>query len=319
MSTGQLRNFVLHKISPRIVDKDISLFLKDKFRLIVLQHALSADWPGTKIIEQFVRIAGGLFIWAATAYRYIRDSPYPDESVQTLLDRSTLATAPEEHLNELYTSVLRRSIRPCYSARQKERLCKRLRLILGSIIVLLAPLNASSLRKLFDVTPDMINPTLKDLHAILDLHEADAYPIQLHHPSFRDFLVDPKRCVDREFLVHEEESHQVLADKCIQLMKRSLKQDICSSDAPGMLVAHVDAKCIEQSLSPEFRYACYYWTEHVQRSGAQLCDNGWVHGFLQKHFLHWLEALGWLGKISISIHAMTALESFVSVCGFAAA
>jgi hypothetical protein len=34
---------------------------------------------------------------------------------------------------------------------------------------------------------------------------------------------------------------------------------------------------------------------------------------LQEHFLHWLEALGWMGKISDGVHAIAALESFVSV------
>jgi WD40 repeat protein len=45
----------------------------------------------------------------------------------------------------------------------------------------------------------------------------------------------------------------------------------------------------------------------------QLCDDDQVHVFLREHFLHWFEALGWLGKVSEGIHAISLLESIVSV------
>jgi len=34
-----------------------------------------------------------------------------------------------------------------------------------------------------------------------------------------------------------------------------------------------------------------------------------VNSFLKEHFLHWLEALGWLGKVSEGIHAISLLDS----------
>jgi hypothetical protein len=37
---------------------------------------------------------------------------------------------------------------------------------------------------------------------------------------------------------------------------------------------------------------------------------------LQEHLLHWLEALGWMGKVSEGIHAVTVLESIVAVSSF---
>jgi hypothetical protein len=38
-----------------------------------------------------------------------------------------------------------------------------------------------------------------------------------------------------------------------------------------------------------------------------------VHCFLQEHLLHWLEALGWMGKVPEGVHAITDLESFATV------
>jgi hypothetical protein len=140
--------------------------------------------------------------------------------------------------------------------------------------------------------------------------KVDTSPLRLHHPSFRDFLLDNKRCEDPNFRVDEKQAHQSLADSCIRLMSISLKQDICGVNAPGMLVAEVERSQVERSLPSEVQYACLYWIQHVEKSGTQLCDNSQVDRFLQEHLLHWLEALGWMEKVSEGVHAITALETF---------
>jgi hypothetical protein len=53
-----------------------------------------------------------------------------------------------------------------------------------------------------------------------------------------------------------------------------------------------------------------------ERSSAQLYDQ--VYQFLQDHLLHWLEALGWMGKTSEGILAIFSLEAQIPVsllCG----
>jgi hypothetical protein len=138
-----------------------------------------------------------------------------------------------------------------------------LRHILGSIVVLLSPLPASSLHKLLHIAKQKINLVLRDFHAILDIPKIDAYPLRLHHPSFRDFLLDNKRCEDPNFWIDEKQAHQILADKCMQLMSTSLKQDVCGVNAPNMLVADAERDWIEQDLPPEVQYACRYWVDHI--------------------------------------------------------
>jgi hypothetical protein len=96
-------------------------------------------------------------------------------------------------------------------------------------------------------------------------------------------------------------------------MSISLKQDVCGQEAPGTLVADIQSYQIEQCLSPEVRYACLYWIQHLQKSSAQLYDKDQVHKFLQVHLLHWLEALGWIGKTSEGILAIYSLEALILV------
>ena len=70
---------------------------------------------------------------------------------------------------------------------------------------------------------------------------------------------------------------------------------------------------VEQCLSPMVRYACLYWVRHLQEGNAQFHDNDQVHHFLQAHLLHWLEALGWIGKTSEETQAILSLVAQIPV------
>jgi hypothetical protein len=185
--------------------------------------------------------------------------------------------------------------------------------MLGSIVVLLSPLSRHSLSRLLCISEEDIDENLEDLHAILDIPNDQIRPLHLHHPSFRDFLLNKDRCSDPKFWINERQAHQTLADDCILLMSNSLKQDVCRQQAPGTHVTDVEGSRIEQCLPPEVRYACLYWIQHLQKSKSQLFDNCQVHQFLQVHLLHWLEALGWIEKTSEGILAIFSLEAQILV------
>jgi hypothetical protein len=102
-----------------------------------------------------------------------------------------------------------------------------------------------------------------------------------------------------------------LASSCMQLMSTCLKQDICGIKDPGVLVAGIKSSQVKKCLPLEVQYACLYWVQHLQRSSAQFCNQ--VYLFLQDHFLHWLEALSWIGKTSEGILAIFSLEALIPV------
>jgi hypothetical protein len=299
-------DLVLHNIIEFVVDRDISVFLK---------HHLSMIRPAERVIEQLVRKASGLFIWAATACRFVHEGKRfaAKRLVMILESSSTAITAPEKHLNEVYITVLKHSISPDYTNEEKEESCRILRHSLGSIVVLFSPLSSHSLSRLLHVPENDIDQTLEDLHAILDIPDDQTRPLRLHHPSFRDFLLDKERCSDPKFWVDEKQAHRTLANCCIRLMSSSLKQDICGLDSPGVFVAEVESSRVEQCLPAEAQYACLYWVKHLQKSGVQLCDNEQVHQFLKEHLLHWLEALSWMQKVPEGIHTIISLESIALV------
>jgi hypothetical protein len=306
------QDFVLHSISPSIIDHDISVFLEHNLRLIGQERSLDA---GEEVIGYLVQIASGLFIWAATACRFIREGKrFAAKRLNIILQGSGSAvTVPEKHLDEIYTTVLEHSIAPEYTNEEKGELYRMLRHILGSLAILFSPLSAYSLSKLLK---EDINQTLEDLHSILDIPKDQNCSLRLHHPSFRDFLLNNDRCKNPNFWVDEKHAHQALADSCIQLMSASLKQDICGLNTPGVLVSDVDSSRVQRSLSSEVQYACLYWIQHLHKSGTQLRDDDQVHDFLQEHLLHWLEALGWMQKVSEGVYAIVSLESITTVASF---
>jgi hypothetical protein len=315
ISDAAHQDFILHNISPSIVDHDISIFLKYNLRLIGQERSLDSGWPGEDVIRSLVRNASGLFIWAATACRFIREGKrFAVKRLGTILEGSSSAvTAPEKHLNEIYITILMHSISLDYTDEEKEELYGILRHMLGGLVVLLSPLSTYSFSRLLHILKEDVDQTLADLHAILDIPEDQTRPLRLHHPSFRDFLLNEKRCGNSDFWVDEKHAHRTLAENCIRLMSNSLKQDICGLDAPGMLIAEVESSRVGQCLPSEVQYACLYWIPHLQKSDAQLYDNDEVYCFLQEHFLHWLEALSWMRKASEGIHAIAILESIARV------
>lgn len=370
ISDAEHQDFVLHDISSSIVDQDISVFLRHSLRLIGQEQALGDGWLDAEITESLVQKAGGLFLWAATACRFISEGPFAEERLRTILEGVTSATAtedyinrahitclqevirslinagtlfiwaatacgfvreprfieecsrplledsaitPEHHLNSIYITVLQSSIRPAFTKQEAKKVYSKLRDVLGSIVTLFSPLSIKSLSRLLAVTEQEVGQTLKELHAILNIPKNQTHLLRLHHPSFRDFLLDKKRREDSNFWVDEKQAHRKLAYRCIQLMSTSLTKDICGVALPGTLVTNVEYYRIEQCLPLEVRYACLYWVQHLQQSGAQLYDKDPVYKFLQVHLLHWLEALGWMGKTSEGILAIYSLEALILV------
>jgi hypothetical protein len=106
-------------------------------------------------------------------------------------------------------------------------------------MILLSPLSAYSLSRLLDVTKQDVDQTLNDLHTILDIPEDHTRPLNLHHPSFRDFLLDKDRCTDSQFWVDEKKTNETLANSCLKLISKKLESDIYSLRSPGTLTTEV--------------------------------------------------------------------------------
>jgi hypothetical protein len=308
------QDFILHDISRSIVDKDIHIFVEYHFAIITQQRGFTLGWPGEEATRTIVQHAAGLFIWAATACRFIKDGGhFTKKRLCAILNGNVSSITPEKGLDGIYFTVLESSIRPDFDEMERNEHCSMLREILGAIVILFSSLSTTSLTRLLSIPKEDIDESLEDLHAILDIRKEEKDSIRLHHPLFRDFLLNRKRCHDVRFWVDERKAHELLADGCIRLMSAKLKRDVCNLQEPGVLAKGISDQQRESGLPVDLQYACQYWVQHLKRSEAQLQDNDKVDGFLRQNLLHWLEALGLIGKTSEGVHSITLLKSMIRV------
>jgi hypothetical protein len=102
----------------------------------------------------------------------------------------------------------------------------------------------------------------------------------------------------------------------LDAMDSMLRRDMCGLRKPGVRIQEATDRVWDSCL-PQIAYACEYWVEHLQ-TGRHACNNiladgGKVHGFLQKHLLHWLEAMSLLQKMPEAILALQKLEAALNV------
>lgn len=96
-------------------------------------------------------------------------------------------------------------------------------------------------------------------------------------------------------------------------MRRLLRKDICNLSDPGTRRAEIGCQNIHQNLPPELQYSCRYWIHHLKQSQALSSEIEDAQLFLQKHFLHWVEAMSLLGLISEVVGMISLLHEVITV------
>jgi hypothetical protein len=313
MSDGTYQDLVLHEVPKKIIEHDIALFLEHEFGEIREQRSLSPDWPSKDQIQVLMEMAIPLFIFAATACRYIGDKrDNPKKRLDTVLQCQTANRVSK--LDRTYLPILNQLFDDEDEV-DKERRASEFREIVGGIIVLENPLSIVSLANLLSIPKEDISCRLDLLHSVLSIPVDDDIPIRLLHLSFRDFLLDPQKRGKSLFWVDERETHERLASKCLQLMSnpKGLRQNMCNLPRPGTLRSEIDNRTLNDCLPPEIRYACRYWVHHLEQSTGHIRDGNLVYVFLQKYFLYWLEAMSLIGEASESIRMIDNLQSLIQV------
>lgn len=196
----------------------------------------------------------------------------------------------------------------------KDNIIREFRVVIGSIIILVRPVSTAGLSCLLGIDKAVISNRLDLLHLVLDIPSDENAPVNLLHLSFRGFLLDDER-KRYQFWVDGRATHEKLATKCLHLLMNndSLKKDICGLQMPGTLREDVHRQTIDSCVPSKVQYACLYWVHHLKGSRVRFHVEHQTFHFLQHHFLHWLEVLGLIGRISESIGLIDDLQSLVNV------
>ncbi|KAL9596441.1 MAG: hypothetical protein Q9219_005791 [cf. Caloplaca sp. 3 TL-2023] len=309
------RDMALQDVPRTVVDADIRAYLEHEMEEVRHEFRISADWPKQEDLSTLCQKAGGLFIFAATACRYVGGSSHanPQKRLKEICSSATTNNLMTHELDHMYTMVLRNSIVGALTEEERNGARASFHYIIGCIVLLLDPLTMNELFSLLNrsyvESPGDLDDVLRMLHAVIHVPDDANSPVQPLHLSFRDYLLDPTRCSDHHFLVDEKEVHQHLALDCLCLLSSTLSRNMCGLPSLGTLMSDVDPQTIENVFPPAVQYACRHWVEHVRNSSMVVDDHGCIHDFLQTHFLHWIEGMALMGKISEAIVALSHLAA----------
>jgi hypothetical protein len=312
MPNGTYQDLVLHEVPRSTIEHDIRLFLEHKLGTIRKERMLSSDWPAENQILALVELAVPLFIYAATVCRYVGSKG--SNPVAFLNKVLQYQKGTFSQLDRTYLPVLDQLLSE-QEEDEKEKWLQAFRDIIGSIVVLESPLSIISLACLLRLSQEDVKCRLDSLHSVLSVPNSEDVSVRLLHLSFREFLVNPHKRGKIQFWVDKKSTHNKLASRCLELMsgQSGLRQDMCSLVDPRVLRSEIDDGTVASSLPPELQYACRYWISHLIQSKEHIVDADTTHLFLQKHFLHWLEAMSLMRKSSSCVHLLSSLQALAGV------
>ncbi|KAJ5718775.1 hypothetical protein N7488_004421 [Penicillium malachiteum] len=279
------QELVLHELPAPVIEHDIRLFLEYKLSVIQRERSLPSNWPGNQKLDQLVQMALPLFIFAATLCRFVGDEDWlPEERLTAVLqDKATTSTSD---MDRTYLPVLNQLL-VAKNKKDWERLMQEFQNIIGVIVLLATPLSVITLARLTGIPAT-------DLEA----------PVRILHLSFRDFLIH----TEGDFRINERNTHRKIALNCLRIMDCQLRHNICDLASYGIQCKDIDPHIIQEHLPTDLQYSCYYWIHHLKHSQAGISETD-ILSFLRKRFLHWLEALALMGKISEVAGMIKTLES----------
>ncbi|GFF53087.1 NACHT and WD40 domain protein [Aspergillus udagawae] len=294
----------LDKIPEHVIERDISLFLKHRLSDIRTERCLPVNWPKDADIHRLTALSSPLFIFAATACRLLEDPHWdPVESLAEILTYRN--NGP--NLDGIYLPVLNRLLNG-QSEKQRKRLVQEFQEVIGTIVILQSPLSVKSLSRLIGFSDGLIRIRLSPLHSLLNVPDNETLPVQPFHMSFRHFLVDPESGKENLFWVDEKEMHQRLTTRCL-LICEGLKKNLCRLPNYGTRRTEIDCQTINCFLPPDLQYSCHYWAHHLVQSKELNAVMHDAYAFLQKHLLHWMEAMSILGLLSEVLGILNLLQS----------
>ena len=314
------QNLDLGEIPRPVVEQDITVFLRQKLGRLSLQRKLP-NWPSEDNIQSLVQKTDCLFIYAATACRFIEAPDWnPEDRLSDILKADSADESDTAQLDEMYMQVLRCSVFEGRPIGEVAKLSDRFKQIVGPIVTLFDELSVLALAKLLSMPIKYVDVALSSLHSVLNVPDNSESPIRLLHPSFHDFLLNETRCGDKRLFIQEALVHGNLVTSCLGAISAGLSRNICNLPTPGSPPQDVSREIMHKALPKHIQYACQYWVDHLAgtssdpRAQLRLRHSGEIHKFFQNDFLHWLEAMSLIGKMPHGVLMIKQLANMIEVC-----
>ncbi|KAJ7106811.1 hypothetical protein C8R43DRAFT_1164303 [Mycena crocata] len=297
----------LDQVDPEVIGRDICVYVGK-----ALDGSTWTPRDPWKIqpqdIWEIAYRAGGLFVFAATAVRYVLaglPQVRPQKSIDYLFRGASLV-----HLHDLYHRIAEDAIpKPDADDQRAQDTHDRAVRILSTILQVFEPLRIQSLAALLDISAEDIRAVLLPLSAVIHYPEEDNTKIQIIHLSFWEFMTSAVQKRRPDLLCRTMDQKQSLVSDLFRLMDKELRFNICN--LPTSYLRNDEVPDIQWRLdtyiSPHLRYCCLFWAHHLAQTvcHSEMCES--ANRYLRAHFLFWLEVMSLLRWVRHASHSLSTL------------
>jgi hypothetical protein len=251
-------------------------------------------------LADLVRQADGLFIYAATAVKYLTPHRSISAREQTkmleiLVSRSyKQASAANDAIDALYRQIMVDT----FSKFEDDFLTCRLRILYTFLCTAERTSSSIVAALVAEGDDDAAQAVAEDLHAVLYTQGDRVF---WYHASFLDFIFDQTRSNfdNFAFWCNEPAHHNLIGETCFRVMRSGLRfnmGDIESSFLFDNDNAEALSKKVDNNISAVLRYSIRHWDHHLP--SPQLINTNdllfCISEFLQIRVLFWIEAMNLL-------------------------
>ena len=267
----------------RIEESRLDVYTYTKHELEKLKSSKSfvvpQDWDWDEGIRRLADTADGLFIWASTAVRFVKEEKL-SRSRYRCFER-LVSNANSLKLDELYKTVLDHALE------WNEEYKNIFRSIFSLILFAKRPLSDKEINEILDLE-DVTSDVLSYFRSLVRYEEGQ--PIKIYHASFYDYLIS---CEGSAWYIDVGVERENIARRCLERMGKSLRHNICKILPTYVLnrdVPDLDERMV-QCIPPSLKYICCNWAHHLRdvTYSQELCSR--LQSFAHNQLLFWFEVL----------------------------
>ena len=300
----------LHDVESAIVQGDIRTYLQNSFVEIARGSEQALFWPPPDELEILLERSDRLFIYAATAVRYVGAPEVDFRARLQHITRLTPARMQTGVIDSLYNEIMRQAF---HCELEPEEVSQR-HTTLSAVVFVLVPLALDAIACLSGMDSLQAQVALSPFRSVIQIPTANTSPVTIFHASFPDFIVDPSRCKKHHLDISE--GHQKLVVKCLRWLNQTLNRNICNLDT-NMTPSPIHGP---QAILEALWYSCLYWASHLAHALAGTLAQtalteirNLVSEFVDDHLLHWFECLSALRELESGIKLLDTANKAISV------
>jgi hypothetical protein len=290
------------ELNAESVSAAVSVFIRHKVSQLAQEKNYDKKTQDA-VFEHLTTNANDTFLWVALVCQDLEKT-----AKRNVLKK--LKSFPPG-LDALYERMMQQ-----IGASDDAELCKQ---VLATIALVYRPITLSELVSLTELLEDVtdeaeVREIIGLCGSFLTLRGETVYFV---HQSAQDFLL--KKASNDVFPDGIEATHQVMFLRSLAILSKTLQRDMYGLEAPGLSIDDIEP--LTSGPLAASRYQCIYWIDHLCDSKSQSAANSAkdaqvmavVREFVEKKYLHWLEALSLCRSIAKGVTSMTKLWLLVQV------